>query len=541
MSRGTRLLLSAVGGATTAAAFTAWPVQLLVPVGVALLVLAAHRAPWRVALSSGGLFGLVFLGWTLHWLAPSIGVTAWIALTLVQAAWLALCGLAIALTSRLPGWPAWAAVSWTATENLRASQPLGGMPWGRLAFTTPDTPWAALLPLLGATGTTLVLAGLGAALAAGAFSIRRRPGWALVVAGAAGATLLVGVFTPPQSAASTDETVRVAIVQGGVPGSGTRVVDHHREVTDDHAAETVRLTSSPTWAADRPDFVLWPENATAVDPGEDERARIALISSTQAAGVPVLAGSVTDGPSSSTARNQAIVWTDSGPAARYTKQHLVPFGEYVPFRWLASRASSRVAQIRRDMLPGPRADALPVGGVRVAVALCFDIAYDDVLGPQIGDGAGLVTVLTSNAMFLGTAQLDQQWTITRARALETGRSVLVASVNGVSGAIGPDGAVLERLPARETTSAVVTVPWTTRTTPAVRMGPWPGRAVYAAAAVALLLVVRRRRRNPGAAPGRWRADASRRQQSATAGAHTNTAHAAASCPEVSRRPRPSPP
>ena len=285
------------------------------------------------------------------------------------------------------------------------------------------------------------------------------------------------------------------MVQGGVPGTGTQVAANHRQVTRNHVEATARLVSRTSANGEKPpDFVLWPENATAVDPFRDPLAQADIQAALAAAGVPVLIGSIVDGPRADQAFNQGIVWTSEGFTDRYTKQHLVPFGEYVPFRALAERISSRVAAIRRDMVPGIGAVPLEVAGLAVADALCFDVAYDDVIGPQVRQGAELVTVQTSNAMFLGTAQLEQQWDISRVRAFETGRSVVVSSVNGVSGAIGPDGVVLARLPVRATGSEVVEVPLSDRRTLAVTLGAWPGRGAVALGVVGLLVagVVRRR-------------------------------------------------
>ena len=112
-------------------------------------------------------------------------------------------------------------------------------------------------------------------------------------------------------------------------------------------------------------------------------------------------------------------------------------------------------------------------------------------------GVDLVTVQTSNAMFLGTAQLEQQWVITRARAAEVGRSVVVSSINGLSGAIGPDGRVIEQLPSRESTSSLVEVPMATGMSIAVRFGPWPGRVAGLLTVVAVAAAVRRQLSLPG--------------------------------------------
>ena len=96
------------------------------------------------------------------------------------------------------------------------------------------------------------------------------------------------------------------------------------------------------------------------------------------------------------------------------------------------------------MLSGSRQEPLPIGDSLVAAAICFDVAYDDGLHAQLAAGGQLVTVQTSNAMFIHTDQIDQQFEISRLRAQETGRYVLVAATNGVSGIIAPDGTVLAR-------------------------------------------------------------------------------------------------
>lgn len=480
------LATAVLGGAVMGATFAGWAPRILAPLGVTFLILAVWGGRTRLAALAGWLFGLTFMATTLSWMWHSLGMGAWLGLALVASLWFVVLGVGTAAVLRLPGGPCWVAATWTAVEVLRSSWPWGGVPWGQLAFATPDTPWATLLPWLGATGTTFALALAGAALAG--LLLRIRAGLlaatpcALVVAGILAAAVLAGVVGPLGT--WTTGSARVALVQGGVPGSGTRVVAHHREVTANHAAETERLVASAEWAAGPADFVLWPENATAVDPTADPVARAAVEQSVASAGVPVLVGGVTDGSTPSTALNQLIVWDPAGPHARYTKQHLVPFGEYVPLRSVATRVSQRVAEIGRDMAPGPPADPLPVARLQVATALCFDVAYDDVLTGQVREGADLAAIGTSNAMFLGTSQLQQQWTVTRVRALETSRSIVVASINGVSGAIGPDGSVLDELPTRDTASAIVEVPLRDGLTWAVLLGLWPDRLAFVAAGLA---------------------------------------------------------
>ena len=509
VTRGEALAAAVVGGLTLAAAFPPWSVPVVAPLGVGAFFLAVGRRGARSGAVTGFLFGLAFFGPILWWLSASIAPGAWAALVALQAAWVAVLGAGTALVRRLPYGPVWVAALWTTVEGVRSAVPWGGLPWGRLGYTAVDTPWAVSLALVGVAGTSAVVALAGAAVAGTVEAVReRRPVVVvtrpvLVGCVVGGVLLLVSVAWLPEGSAETapswPRSVSIAVVQAEVPGDGTDVAAHHREITSTLLLETQRLARTWGAAGPAPDLVVWPENATAVDPARDSTARDALLTAVEVSGgAPVLAGSIVDGPTTSTALNQAVVWTNEGPAGRYTKQHLVPFGEFVPLRTLATRISASVAEIERDMVPGTAPSPLRVDDLALANALCFDVAYDDVLREQVAQGAQLAVVQTSNAMFLGTAQQEQQWMLTRARAIELGRSVVVSSMNGISGAIAPDGSVMDRLPTARSGATVVSVPVETGTTLAVELGVWPALSAYAlgvAGALAACWRTRRERAN----------------------------------------------
>jgi apolipoprotein N-acyltransferase len=197
--------------------------------------------------------------------------------------------------------------------------------------------------------------------------------------------------------------------------------------------------------------------------------------------------------------NQGIVWDpETGAGERYTKRHPVPFGEYVPLRSVFLRYNffDRLRDVGRDMLTGTRDEPLDVGGVSVADAICFDIAYDDGIHAQVSRGAELLVVQTSNATFIRTDQIDQQFAITRVRAIETGRWTAVASTNGVSGVIAPDGEVVEVAAPRTQDVLLHEVALIDTVTPAIRIGAWSGRLAALLALVGLLLALGRRRPEP---------------------------------------------
>ena len=491
-----RALAPVTLGGLLGAAFEPVAMPYVIPVCIAGLMLTLRGVgEWRAALHATT-FGIAFMLSSLAWLWPSIGFGAWLALSLVQGLWFLPLGWGLALVRRLPGWPLWSAALWSAIETLRGEWPFGGFPWSRLGMAVVDTPWAQLLPLVGIGGSGLLLALLGFLLAALLESATRRDlsvrRWTVALAAVLAVLVLPAVLAKP---VDESRTVDVAIVQGGVPGDGTDLVGNHREVTRNQQRATQQLAARARAGEEPvPDLVIWPENSTAVDPFTDPQAAGAIESSVEAIGRPVIVGAMVDDADPRRVLNQGIVWDPTtGPGERYTKRHPVPFGEYIPFRGVLGNINPRLDEIARDMIAGGPQPPLEIGGMRVAMAICFDVAFDDVLPEQVRDGADLVVVQTSNATFTGTAQRAQQFAISRARALETGRSVVVASTNGTSGMIGPDGTVLQRSSTRGAEVLVATVPVASGETVAVRTGPWLRLASLATALGAVLVGLRRRR------------------------------------------------
>jgi apolipoprotein N-acyltransferase len=496
---------AALAGVGAALSFEPYHWVYLLPVAVAALTLLCAGRRLRSGFWLGAVFGTAFMLVLLPWLTV-IAVYAWVPLAITEGLFYGVAGLATAALTdrrrRLPGWPLWVACSWVLVEALRATVPFGGFPWGRLSFAVEDTPVAPAFAYVGAAGVTFLVALVGTTLAWAVPRARRQP--AQAVAAVAGSAVLacLAAVVPWQATRSDDPRVTVAAVQGNVPGEGLEAFAERRAVLDNHVAATEELAARvAAGTTERPDLVVWPENSSDIDPYADPSARTSIGAAAAAVQAPLLMGAVVGDRGDSGWFNRAIVWSDTGsPGAHYDKVHPVPFGEYIPLRSLLAPRISALQQIPSDMIRGKRSGVLRVGPARAGVLMCFEVAYDSMPHDLVRHGADLLVVPTNNATYTGTGQIEQQFAMSRLRAIETGRYVVVASTNGISGIVAPDGRVVERAPQREQVVLEQPVSLLTRHTPATTLGPWPEVALSAAAVVgvALALLVGRRRRARGA-------------------------------------------
>lgn len=456
--------VAALCGVLSALAFEPVAVPYLMILAVAGLLWLVRRladARRRVVLLTGLVYGLAFMG-PLIWWMRAVSTGAYVGLVIGEAVLVAVTVLGLRTACTLRAWPVWAASVWVLGEWVRGTFPFTGFPWGRLVHTTIDTPLASWVRLLGmpATSALLVLMAAGLVVLVEG-SVRAR---VLAAAGVVGAVLVGAVL--PTGAPGVKGDLRVAIVQGDVPGEFLTWV--RGDIFRLHAAETQRLVARVESGQEpRPDLVLWPENSTDTDPLHDEPVRRRIEELSAALRAPILVGGLFDGERNDQVVNAGQVWTADGPGERYVKRKVVPYGEYVPFRDALGGLVPRIDRdIPRDMVAGDASGSLRVAGTVIGDTICYDIAYDGIVREALQDDAGVLVVQTSNAAFTGTSQPEQQWRISRLRAIETGRPVLVPSTNGISGVVDARGRVVEQAPLRTPATIVRDVPLSTGATPA---------------------------------------------------------------------------
>lgn len=480
-----RTVLAALGGSALAFAFPPfdlWPLSVLAVAALGLLTRGrtARQGAW-----TGLAFGLPFFFLLLRWLHV-VGWDAVFGLSLVQALFIVLLGSGLALSSRLRAWPLWAACLWVAEEWARDRLPFGGFPWGRLAFANTGSPFTPLAALGGAPLVTFAVALAGSLLGCAAASLWRlrrtgrtaRTGKAALPAveavGLAAAVTLAGLAVPVHTDAA--DRVEIAVVQGNVQQPGMDFLGRPMKILDNHANATEKLAAAVREGkAKKPDLVIWPENASDLDPFQYPQAYDRIQRAVAAIGVPVLVGALVDHPSKEGyVFNQGIVWNPrTGPGASYTKQHPVPFGEYVPFREQLSKIITRFQRVPRDFYPGDRTGVLDVGPARLGDVICFEVAYDEIVHDTVDAGARALVIQTNNATYGRTGQPEQQLAMSKLRAVEHGRAVITAATSGISAIVAPDGTIERRT--EEFTQDVLTasVPLRDEKTLADRVGAAP--------------------------------------------------------------------
>ena len=508
-----RLLFSLVGGLllwVSQPGFDVWPAA---PAGVAFLALAARGAGARRGALTGFAGGVAYLAPVLSWSGIYVGALPWLALSVLESLYVALLGaLCGGLRTRDSAYPWLVGAGWVATELLRSTTPYGGLPWARLAFGVVDAPFARVAALLGAPGVTFVVA-----LCGGYLAVAILHAWALLgpvhlraaaavgpPPGRAGTRRTAWLFAPVVAAAAavlapqliplpTDgPTARIMAIQGNVPQAGLDFNAQRRAVLDNHARVTAQAAADLRASGGRaPDLVVWPENASDIDPLRNADAADVIRSAVATIGAPTLIGAVLSEPVDHVT-NAALLYEPGvpDPTQRYDKRHPAPFAEYIPQREFFRHFSDKVDYVRRDFVGGrevgvitvPRAGGAPP--VAAGANICFEVAYDDLVRDGVAAGANLIVVQTNNATFGLTDESVQQLAISRLRAIEHGRSVVHISNVGVSSLITPDGAAHGWTGHFEPAVLAEDLPLRSAQTLATRLGDWP--ALVTTAGIALL-------------------------------------------------------
>ncbi|WP_212997279.1 apolipoprotein N-acyltransferase [Actinoplanes consettensis] len=501
------VLLALASGAALLLSLPPYGQWWLAPAGIAGLAAATHRRRLRGGLGVGFIAGVVLFVPLLDWTRIAAGWLPWILLSLAQAFYLGLLGMASAwlspLTDRFRAlWPLLTGLLWVAQEALRDRAPFGGFPWGRVAFSQGDAPALRVAVLGGAPLVTFIAAAAGGALVALAWRTWK-PRTLVPAAGfaVALAALIAGPALVPTAKPAT-ATQTIAIVQGNVPRLGldfnaqrAAVLLNHVHATEALASE-VKLGRKP-----QPDLVVWPENSSDIDPLKNQDAAQQIAQAADAIGVPILLGTVLRGDVPGEIRNASLLWQPAtGPDLdqAYVKRHPVPFAEYMPMRSVARLVSDKVDLVQ-NMVAGttPGIVKTPIGVV--GDVICFEVAYDSIVRDTVVGGAQILATQTNNATF-NEAEARQQLAMVQLRSVEHGREGLMVSTVGVSAFTGTDGEVIAATGFNVDAVVLHDMHIGGPRTLATRLGHWPELTMVALALFALLAAAPLRRRRTRGIP-----------------------------------------
>ncbi|WP_432432626.1 apolipoprotein N-acyltransferase [Cryobacterium breve] len=465
------VLLAAGAGAILDGGFPDRSWWVLAPLGVLLMFVALLGRRPAPALLVGMVAGLSF--WLIHisWITLYLGPVPWLALGGLEAIFfgVGLWLIAVVLNRGPRAWPTrWGRLGlvplvvaglWTAREAISAVWPYGGFAWGRVAISQSESPFAGLVAWVGMSGLSFLIVWLSAL----ALQLLREVGWGALarwtVLTASVALLLV---VPAVPIAQSGEA-RIAAVQGA-SDAGLFAQYSPGQILADHTSATLPLVGQPV------DFVVWPENGSDIDPTRSQDAANVLDYVSRAMMAPLITGTITyrDGKY----YNTSLLWkAGEGVTALYDKVHPVPFAEYMPDRaFWRPFAPELIDLISRDYQLGTQPNVFDVNGILAGIAICFDIADDQLVHQMIDSGATVILAQTNNADFGHTDESVQQLAIARLRAIEAGRTVVNISTVGTSAIIAPDGHTMDSLPTWVPGSMVQTVPLSTTRTPAMAAG-----------------------------------------------------------------------
>nr|BFE58641.1 apolipoprotein N-acyltransferase [Dactylosporangium thailandense] len=437
------LLAAAVAGGAMLVAFPPYGLWWAAPAAVALLAIAVHGRRLRGGFWLGAVTGALFFTPLLSWTNLHTGMVPWLLLSVLETLYFGLVGAAGAWISPLLrrnggwAWPVAVGALWVAQEALRDRTPFGGFPWGRLAFSQDTSPLLRLAAVGGAPLVSFAVALIGGlaayavlrGISAGTDARRAVAPLAAVVAGCAvaGAAAAVPLGDPG------GESVYVAVVQGNVPRLGLDFNAQRRAVLDNHVRATIALGDAVKAGARRPDLVVWPENASDIDPLRQTDAGLLIDQAADAVGAPILVGAVLYSPETGV-ENAGLVFNPGrslgDPVQKYVKRHPVPFAETIPLRGIARMVSKEVDRVT-DMTAGTAPGVLRVGPATVGDVICFEVAYDGIVRDTVTGGGQILAVQTNNATF-NESEARQQLAMVRLRAVEHGRDALMASTVGIS-------------------------------------------------------------------------------------------------------------
>lgn len=322
---------------------------------------------------------------------------------------------------------------WVLVEYYRGYWFLNGFPWLQIAYTQLDTPLRGFVPIMGVYGTGFLLALTVSIVVAG---IKRRVKYqnvfiALIMLWGVGEYLTTIKWTH-----AVGQPINVALIQGNVPQdqkwlaeNRVKTLVNYREMTEQH------------WGAD---IVIWPETAIPAYLSQVKKFYLDPLSAAAKQNNTDLIVSLPARGKDKEFFNTVL--TLGKNEAQYNKNHLLPFGEYLPLQPLSGYILDSLGiHLGNFTSGGNDQPLLKAGGYPFSTSICYEDAFGSEAIRGMPEAAFLVNV-TNDAWFGDSIEPHQHMQIAQMRALETGRYLLRVTNTGVTAIVSPDGKIKNRAP-----------------------------------------------------------------------------------------------
>ena len=472
-------------GAVPAAAFPEANLWWAAPLGLAVVTMVVVSATHpREAVARAWLAGCGYFIAAAHWMIPNVGPGLLVFAALLGLSWIP-WGWIAAHTLRMPASPARTLVAvagvpaaFVVGEYIRSWENLGG-PWALVGASQWATRRIVGLAALGGVWLlSFFIVAVAVSLCVALLSKTTAPlRIGTLLAGAA--IVLIGNLLAGQAPGfEGTDSVTIAGVQPG-PDLG--------------AEDRLEVALSATEELGPSDLVVWGESSV----GFDLRVREVLTrieKASAAASAPVLANFDARAGSGGIYKSSILI-SAAGVAERYDKLRLVPFGEYIPLRPLLGWVGSISEAADEDRRRGETPVLIDVGNFRVGPLICFESTFPDMTRRLAQMGADVIVVQSATSSFQESWAPEQHASLAAIRAVESGRTVIQATLTGVSAAFDPEGRELLWVPTNRRGTYLVEAPISTAITPYVRMGDWLPVACFGAVILWMLVTALKARTN----------------------------------------------
>ena len=443
-----RYSLALAAGAISVLAFSPFKLWWVSVVSISLLFALLPTFKIRSAFKTGYVFGIGMFGFGVSWFFHSVhdygqahflvAILATIVFTLVFSIF---PGLAIWLYSKFLAEKSGAltrltlfVTSWVMIEWVR-SWIFTGFPWLLLGHTLVDSPLSGIIPVFGSFGASAVIV----VLAAGIVELVRAPTSKLFI-GLVSLLVFIASVVALQWVTWTspvgEKSIQVALVQANIPFAMKWDPARRGEIYEIYVRETFKHSDS--------DIVIWPEtaiptyyslvNAQFLDNLQQELNRQQT---------EILSGVFTYKREQDQEFMFNSLVTIGEETQFYHKQHLVPFGEYWPMRWLLGFLRELIIIPMSDLSPGEGEPIVTMHGIPFGASICYEAVFGEEIIRALPRAQILVNV-SNDAWFGDSLAPHQHLQIVRSRALEVGRYMLRATNTGISAIIDPRGKILVR-------------------------------------------------------------------------------------------------